>query len=183
MLRIVTTTRDAPTRSSSESATWIAISARPHRVDDRVVDSVRASALSAPTASVLAVRSAGTIPARTAEPMAIVAVKSRIRGSGATSSSSGVPPCEASRTIRGETHDASPSPRAPPIRPRIAVSVSSCRINRLALAPTALRSAISRCRLTPRASSRLTTFAQAMRRTRPTAPMRSRTIVENWRRA
>ena len=52
------------------------------------------------------------------------------------------------------------------------LSVSNWRIRSPRLAPRAVRMAISRWRPAARASSRLATLAQAIRRTKPTAPTR-----------
>ena len=53
------------------------------------------------------------------------------------------------------------------------LSVNSCRTSRPCPAPSALRTAISRTRAAPRASSRFETLPQAMSRTKPTAPSRT----------
>ena len=61
------------------------------------------------------------------------------------------------------------SPSTPPHTASSRLSVSSCRTTRVRRAPRASRTAISRRRLDPRASSRFATLAQAMRSTKPTA--------------
>ena len=52
--------------------------------------------------------------------------------------------------------------------------VKNCRAKRQRPAPNAIRTAISRCRAAPRASSRFATFAHAINSTRPTMPSRIR---------
>jgi hypothetical protein len=59
--------------------------------------------------------------------------------------------------------------RPPPIAHRMALSVSSCLAIRERLAPIARRTAISRWRAVPRASTRVATLAQTMSSTTPTA--------------
>ena len=68
------------------------------------------------------------------------------------------------------------SPRAPPSRPRTALSASSRRIRRLRSAPRAARTPSSGCRRKPRARSRLATLVQAMRNTNRTAPSRAQRV-------
>ena len=61
--------------------------------------------------------------------------------------------------------------RTPLTPPRTAInmlSVSNCEITRQRLAPTASRTAISRCLAAPRASIRFATFAHAMNSTSAT---------------
>ena len=60
-------------------------------------------------------------------------------------------------------------PAAPPARASTSASISSCWKTRARLAPRAARIAISLRRPRARVKSRLPTFAQAMRRTSPTA--------------
>ena len=69
---------------------------------------------------------------------------------------------------------ASREPAIPPAKASRMLSVKSCCNKRLRLAPIARRTAISLPRTEARASSRLATFTQAISRTRPTIPMRSR---------
>ena len=65
------------------------------------------------------------------------------------------------------------NPHEPPINARKVLSVSNCRISRQRLAPSAARVAISRCLVDARARRRLATVAQAISRTKPTAPNRT----------
>ena len=64
------------------------------------------------------------------------------------------------------------NPRPAPRNASNTLSVKNCRVRRKRLAPSASRNAISFSRAAARASSKLATFAQAIRRTKPTAPSR-----------
>ena len=68
-------------------------------------------------------------------------------------------------------------PRTPPSNPRSTASTSSWRTMRQRDAPSARRTAISRARCAARESSRLATFAQAISRTKPTAPINVRNMI------
>ena len=84
-------------------------------------------------------------------------------------------------------HDGDDRPRAgqptsttPSVPPRSAsnrLSVMSCANSRPRLAPIDARTASSRCRAVPRASSRLATFTQAISSTKPTTPSSSQSAV------
>ena len=91
----------------------------------------------------------------------------------------------ASRASRRPAAAGSPAPRrsaaatpntrragrpTPPATASTRLSVSSCRISRPRPAPSAVRTAISRRRAAPRATSSPATFAQAISSTNPTAP-------------
>ena len=65
---------------------------------------------------------------------------------------------------------ASSTPSAPPAIDNRTLSARSCRIRRLRAAPSAERTANSRVREPARTNSRPATFAQAISRTKPTAP-------------
>jgi hypothetical protein len=67
-------------------------------------------------------------------------------------------------------HVPSRSPSVPPATASRKLSVRNCRTMRSREAPIASRTATSRCRAEPRASSRLATLAQAISNTKPTAP-------------
>ena len=67
-----------------------------------------------------------------------------------------------SSTTARTRQKATPAPAAPPSMPRTRLSVSNCAISWRRLAPRAARTATSRPRACPRASSRFATFAQAM---------------------
>ena len=64
-------------------------------------------------------------------------------------------------------------PSKPPSSPNKVLSVSSCRSMRRRFAPSAVRIAISFCRLVALARSRLATFAQAISKTRLTAAIKT----------
>jgi hypothetical protein len=72
---------------------------------------------------------------------------------------------------------ASNTPSAPPAAASTRLSVRNCANTRPRLAPRAARTATSRWRNVPRASSRFATFAQAIRSTKPTAPRSSHSPV------
>ena len=69
-------------------------------------------------------------------------------------------------------------PRAPPMSDSNTLSVSSWRTNWPRVAPSDNRTAISRCRMKPRAISRFATFAQAISSTRPTIAISTTSAVE-----
>ena len=79
-----------------------------------------------------------------------------------------LPGTAASTAVR--PHFATASPRTPPANDRSTLSVINCWTICMRLAPSARRTANSRVRAAERASNRLATFAQAMSKTRPTAP-------------
>ena len=77
------------------------------------------------------------------------------------------------RVCRSSVHHAATSrPAAPPIRPSSRLSVSIWRSSRRRPAPSAARIASSRCLEAARVSSRFATLAQAISRTKHTAPSR-----------
>ena len=86
-----------------------------------------------------------------------------------TSASRGMAVVAVARSAR-MPHTAMAKPTPPPISESKALSVSNWRISRTRPAPRAVRRAISRCRATPRASIKFATFAQAMSKTKVTAP-------------
>ena len=69
----------------------------------------------------------------------------------------------------GKTKYASNSPDNPPSSANSVLSVKSCRANRHQSAPSDRRKAISRSRVTPRASNKVATFPQQMNNRNPTA--------------
>jgi hypothetical protein len=77
------------------------------------------------------------------------------------------------------THDAASSPMAEPQAVRTSASVSSCRNTRARFAPIARRTAISRRRAVPRASSRLATLAHATASSSVARPISSETGSAN----
>ena len=66
------------------------------------------------------------------------------------------------------------APSAPPAAASTTHSARTCCTIRVRLAPIAIRTAISRCRVVPRASSRFATLAQTMRSTAATAARSTR---------
>ena len=71
----------------------------------------------------------------------------------------------------------SPRPTTPLTADSSRLSTSSCRTIRQRAAPSDTRTAISRDRCAALASSRLATFAHAISRTKPTAPINDRNTV------
>ncbi len=70
-------------------------------------------------------------------------------------------------------HVAARIPHVPPARAKSALSASSCATRRPRVAPSAVRTASSRCRDAARASNMWATFAHAMSRTNETAARRT----------
>ena len=70
------------------------------------------------------------------------------------------------------------TPITPPMAESTRLSTSSWRTSRPRVAPSDSRTAISRCRMNPRAMSRLATLAQAMSSTRPTMHISTISAVE-----
>ena len=120
---------------------------------------------------------AGRIPNAIPVNMEMAAVKATTRPSVPTpsrrGSASGI---AASRTWVPQA--ASRIPHAPPASARTRLSVRICRTRRPRLAPSAVRTASSARRDDALARRRFARFAQAIRRTRPTAPAR----IHNGRR-
>src|SRR5207247_799290 len=73
-------------------------------------------------------------------------------------------------TIMRRPQRASIRPPTPPAPARSTLSTTNCRINLRRPAPSAARMAISLCRVVPRASSMLATFAPTISSTKVTAP-------------
>ena len=65
-------------------------------------------------------------------------------------------------------HQASATPAAPPAVAMSRLSVKSWRISRVRFAPMARRTPISRCRASPRATSKPARLAHAITKTKPT---------------
>jgi hypothetical protein len=111
------------------------------------------------------------------------AVKARIRGSGARSSTLGVRPDDMNATSSPVAQRASSRPQKPPIVASSTFSTSSCPINRELPAPSASRIENSGVRAADRARTRLATLAHATRSTTPTTSISTNSGVENcWRR-
>ena len=116
--------------------------------------------------------SAGTNPKTTPVTTESASAKSTTGQFSAMFCIRGMPPTEA--LVSSESaHAATINPAAPPTHDRTTLSTTSWRMTRARLAPSAIRSAISFCRSTARASSRLATLAQAISRTSATAPVSS----------
>ena len=113
--------------------------------------------------------SAGTKPKMKAVKNESPSVKASTRGSSPIWSSRGMLP-GFNLTRRSRLLQASVRPAAPPMSARMKLSASNCRIMRDRLAPNAARIDISFWRVSPRASKRFATLAQAMSSTNPTAP-------------
>src|ERR1022692_636995 len=105
---------------------------------------------------------------------AIRASKSRVIDTGSVSSDSHA---GAARKITS----ASRMPAAPPIADSSTLSVSSCRRMRAGLPPNDARTAISRVRPTPRASSRFAMLAQAISSTKPATAASIRDVIRRSR--
>ena len=69
-----------------------------------------------------------------------------------------------------------PRPSTPPAVASTTLSTRNCRDSLARDAPSADRTATSRCRTVPRASSRFATFVQAMSSTKPTAPSSNQSV-------
>ena len=119
---------------------------------------------------------AGASPNKRATANAVSAVKASARPSIATLPALGrsAPP-RVSRASIAKTARA--APRAPPRTARMTLSARKRLKSRPRPEPRALRIATSRSRAAERASSRLATFAQAMRRTKRTAACRTQSAT------
>ncbi len=118
-------------------------------------------------------RVAGTMPKNRPHAIVMNSPKPRTVPSRRISSTRGI---VAGMSVRKACIDsiATVTPQAPLTTASETLSVSSCRARRAGRAPSAARSASSLWRLVARASTRLATFAQAIRSTTPTAPRRTR---------
>ena len=105
-------------------------------------------------------------------------VNERIRRSGVGWIRMGEPPAGISASRPRVSATASAIPTAPPTSERSTLSVSSWRTSCHRVAPIDSRTAISRCRMKPRAISRLATFAHAISSTRPTMHINTMSAVE-----
>ena len=136
----------------------------------RPLDDPRASSFMMPATSLRVARRAGMMPAMSVDRHARAATKPITTGSRVATSQSGVS-CVASPALKKSMPTlATTRPTAAPASASTSVSASSCMTVRRRLAPSAVRIAISLPRATVRASSRLATFAHAMRSTPNTAP-------------
>ena len=124
-----------------------------------------------------AARSPGTNPNRIPVSTDIPSVNARTRASKCRSRKTSLEVVDTSFTSSTDAHRANMRPNAPPARARSTLSARSCCTIRKRLAPSAKRTAISRCLADPRASRRFATFAHAMSKTMPTTAIR---IWSGW---
>ena len=105
-------------------------------------------------------------------------MKARIRASGAAWMRIGWPAEGTSARSARVSATAITRPSAPPAIDSTRLSTSSWRTSCPRVAPIDRRTAISRCRMNPRAMSRFATLAQAMSSTSPTMHMSTMSAVE-----
>jgi hypothetical protein len=117
-------------------------------------------------------RNAGMIPASTPDKRLTMTLNASTRPSIRILSESGTGMGRSSDVTARVSHDAMSRPPTAPNSERRTLSVTSCRISRLRVAPMASRTLISFCRADARASSIPATFAHATISTRPTATIR-----------
>ena len=154
----------APTSSTSDNASSATTSAERSRPVARL-SPPRAPSLSVARRSGREARSAGRTPKTSPVPIDSAAVKATTVASGATRSPRGRFGSERQHAV-GQRRCPAPGRgrrRRPPVN---RLSVSSWRTSRPRDAPSAARTAISRCRADARASSRLAMLAQAISRTK-----------------
>ena len=164
--------RPAPTSRTTASAISTITSACRKRCRPPPLDAPCAPSLSESVRSTRSARTAGArLKARLVK-TATAAVKSSTRRSTVTSATRGMlAGFHQPTNLTPAKASARPTAVAMPVRTRL--SVSSCRITRNPLAPSAARTAISRWRPSARARRRFATFAQAMSRRNATAPKSS----------
>ncbi len=176
-LRKLRIMKPAPARSTSVSTSSTTMSALVQRRARMplVPERPPPSFITSPT-SVFEIWSAGARPNRTPVPTQINPKNATTNGSIVNVIQYGFPNAgllTAASNIRTPTTD-TPSPRAPLASDSSTLSTSSWRTMRQRPAPSETRTAISRDRAADRASSRFATFAHAIRRTKPTAPINDR---------
>ena len=173
--------RNSPTVTSSTVATATSPATnRPRRRSVPRVPNTRVPWRSSPPGGMRAMRHAGTRPMpRPVASVAAAATASTLRSAPGASAIGRVVGTRAAAT--GMIATASPAPAMPPTADNARLSVSTWRARRLGRAPIARRIASSRCRETPRASSRLARFAQAMSSTALEAPTSACSIVRDCR--
>ncbi len=123
-------------------------------------------------------RSAGSRPKTTPVTSVSPNVNARMRASGSGRIRSGCPSEGTSAISARVSTNASARPAAPPANDNARLSTSSCFTRRPREAPSESRTAISFCRMNPRAMSRFATFAHAISSTRPTMHMSTSSAVE-----
>jgi hypothetical protein len=114
-------------------------------------------------------RSAGASPNRIADNTQTANVNARAARPMPTSFTLGTPCGPRSRT-QCKARNATAMPKAPPVNARSTLSVSNWRTIRARVAPSAVRTAISFWRATPRDSCRFARLTHAISRTKATAP-------------
>ncbi len=160
--------RPAPARSTTASATSITTSARRAGRLAALLP-VRPLSRNRFPSSGRTTRRAGRTPKNSVVRSVTPSAKTSTMPSSCTAASRGMSDgAEASRTLSRRA--ASPMPSAAPRRATSELSVTSCRTSRPRPAPSAVRTASSPWRDTPRTRARFATFAQAMSRTNATHP-------------
>ena len=159
----------APTSSTSDSATSVTTSAARRRRRPAPSEAVRAPSFNPSFTSVPTPYAAGARPSR----IPVTVVTARVNSS--TAGSTRMPSARGStrwltRLSASADRYAMPSATAPPTNASRRLSTRNCRISLARDAPSATRTAISRCRTAARASSRFARLAQVISRTHATAP-------------
>ena len=166
----------APMASANDSATCTTTSALRNRPDDPVTP--RPACLSASFTSTCPACHAGLLPKSMLATTETPAAKSNTVQFTWMSARRGNPTCWAVACVSTRVPaNASSSPSAQPADAMTPLSTSSWRTSAVRLAPSAARTAISRCRPMARASSKLATLAHAINRTSETAPIRKYSVA------
>ena len=167
----------APASSTSDKAISATTSERRSANDDLPAVEPRPPSLR-DSCETLDICKLGAMPKSTPVPMEISVVKASTQPSRCAPARRGK--LAAAMVVRTRTpHRAITSPATPPASAKATLLVRSWRTSRRRSAPKAVRIAISRSRAEERASRRLATLAQAIKSTRPTAPIRIHRAV--WR--
>ena len=167
----------SPAPAKSTTATAISTMARAERTVPVRPVVVRVPLAAAAVSGMSAACHAGASPARMPAATVIPAANSVTRQSSDSAIPSGSVPGGSNAGAERSTAAPSASPAVPPTAASSRLSVSSCRKSCRRLAPSAARTASSRVRPTPRASSRFATFAHAMSSTNPTTPANTSDVV------
>ena len=169
------TRRPAPIRSMTVSAVWDTTSRLRSRCCVTPPVWLRLSCLRAWLTSAFQTISAGGSPLRRPDSTAMTKANAsrvqlkEISGRGKR--------CESEATSRSLPRTARTAPSSAAMSARHTLSVSSCRTRRPAPAPSALRTASSRWRARPLASTRLPTLAHPISNTKTPAPRSTRSGV------
>jgi hypothetical protein len=161
--------RPAPASSTNASATCDTTSELRRNTRRRLPALPRPPSFRLSTGSRREFCSAGTSPNSTPVSSVSAARNTVTRRSTPTSACAGRKNGGSSARMPRNIKRPSSSPSAPPISDSSRLSTSSWRISTKRLAPSAVRTASSRERSVPRASSRLARFAQPISSTTPTA--------------